>query len=67
MRVKILTLKYSDRLDGFDTSEIDDFVKDKDLLEIRDHVFLSGGSPRCPIQNRAISVNCHRSTSFSPR
>jgi superfamily II DNA helicase RecQ len=49
MNIKVLTLKYSERLSGFDTDEIEDFVKNKEILEIRDHFFLAGGNPRLTI------------------
>jgi len=49
MQFKIMTLKYSERLSGFETDEIEDFVKDKEIMEVRDHFFMAGGSPRLTI------------------
>ncbi len=34
MKVKILTLNYSNALEGFDTSAFDDFIKDKEINEM---------------------------------
>lgn len=45
IRLKILTLKYSSLLESFDTALFDDFIKDKELIEVREHFFSARGNP----------------------
>lgn len=44
MKVKIITLNYSNVLERFDTSAFDDFIKDKEINEMRDHFFETNGN-----------------------
>lgn len=39
MRVKVLTLQYAAALGGFDERPLADFVRDKEILAIREHFF----------------------------
>ena len=39
MLVRVLTLKFDSVIGGFDDSLLRDFVKDKEILSIRDHFF----------------------------
>ena len=43
LRVKLLTLRFSDRLEGFDDEPVQEFVRDKDVVEVRDHFFERDG------------------------
>ncbi|MBL8695350.1 MAG: HRDC domain-containing protein [Planctomycetes bacterium] len=40
MRVHLLTLRFSPSIGGFDDRPLTDFVRDKELLSIREHFFL---------------------------
>lgn len=42
---KILTLRYSSRLLEFDTGDFQEFVKDKEIHEVREHFFTVSGVP----------------------
>ncbi len=39
MRVKLLTLSYAPSLQGFDDRPLSDFVRDKEVLAVREHFF----------------------------
>jgi hypothetical protein len=39
MRVKVVTLQYSPSLGGFDERPLADFVRDKEILAVREHFF----------------------------
>ena len=45
MQIRVLTLKFSCVLDGFDDEPLREFVKDKEVLSIHDHFFVKDGSP----------------------
>jgi superfamily II DNA helicase RecQ len=39
MRVKVVTLRYASSLGGFDERPLSDFVRDKEVLAVREHFF----------------------------
>jgi superfamily II DNA helicase RecQ len=39
MRVKLLTLRFSPGLSGLDDRPLDDFIRDKEVLSVREHFF----------------------------
>jgi ATP-dependent DNA helicase RecQ len=45
MLVRVFTLKFSPLLSGFDDGEVRDFLKDKEVLAIRDHFFVKDETP----------------------
>lgn len=45
MHVRIFTLRFNPVTEGFDDSAVADFVKDKDVLSIRDHFFTKDDVP----------------------
>ena len=45
MNVRVFTLSFSSVLGGFDDGEVREFVKDKEVLAVRDHFFLKDESP----------------------
>ena len=45
MLVRVFTLSFSSVLGGFDDDEVREFVKDKEVLAVRDHFFLKDESP----------------------
>ena len=45
MRVKVITLKYSDGLQGFPDDIVDKAAAGFEVLEVRDHFFVHGGVP----------------------
>jgi len=45
MRAKILTLRYSASLGGFDDTPLVDFARDKEILAVREHFFLVHDTP----------------------
>ena len=45
MRVRIFTLKFQTATEQFDDEELQDFMKDKELLSIREHFFLKHETP----------------------
>ena len=45
MWVRIFTLKFDPVLGGFDDGEVRDFLKDKEVLPIRDHFFIKDEIP----------------------
>ena len=47
--VKIFTLRYSIRLSGFDTTNFDDFIRDKTIVDIREYFFIHDSQPHLAI------------------
>lgn len=45
MLVRIFTLKFDPIVAGFDDSDLRDFIKDKEVLSIRDHFFIRDEAP----------------------
>ena len=45
MQIRVVTLKFSPALGGFDDEPLRDLLKDKEVLSISDHFFLKDGSP----------------------
>ncbi len=45
MLARVLTLRFSALLDGFDDAPLRDFIKDKEVLSIRDHFFMKNETP----------------------
>ncbi len=45
MNVRVFTLPFSSALGGFDDGAVREFVKDKEVLAVRDHFFLKDESP----------------------
>ena len=45
MLVRVFTLKFNPVLGGFDDGEVRDFIKDKEVLSIRDHFFVKDEVP----------------------
>ena len=45
MRAKILTLRYSASLGGFDDTALVDFARDKEILAVREHFYLVHDTP----------------------
>ena len=45
MRVKVFTLAYSTTLGGFDEAPLSEFIRDKEVLAVRDHFFEVAGTP----------------------
>ena len=45
MLVRVFTLKFDPVLSSFDDGEVQDFVKDKEVLSIRDHFFVEKQTP----------------------
>ena len=45
LHVKVFTLPFSDRLAGFNDEPVQEFVRDKDVVEVRDRFFERDGIP----------------------
>jgi superfamily II DNA helicase RecQ len=45
MLARVLTLRFNTMLDGFDDAPLRDFIKDKEVLSIRDHFFVKNEVP----------------------
>ena len=45
MHVKVITLRFDQLLEAFDDRPLREFVKDKDMLSIRDHFFVRNETP----------------------
>ncbi len=45
MLMRIMTLRFSVALDGFDDAPVIDFIKDKSVLSLREHFFVRNESP----------------------
>lgn len=45
MLARVLTLRFNTLLDGFDDAPLRDFIKDKEVLAIRDHFFVKNEAP----------------------
>jgi ATP-dependent DNA helicase RecQ len=45
MHIRVFTLKFNPVLDGFDDSELQSFIRDKDILSVTDHFFVKDGMP----------------------
>lgn len=81
MQVRVLTLRYSTALGGFDDSELEHLATEHDLLEVRDHVVVVAGVPCVvlvvawqrrspqtePRPSEADSPSTDRATSNGPR
>ncbi len=73
MRLKLMTLRYSSTLGGFDATPLDRFVTDKELLTFKDHFFLVNGVAHllCVLTWRALEcpgpTDTHRTTENSGR
>ena len=66
MRAKILTLRFSPTLAGFDDGPLQDFVRDKDVLAIKEHFFSTHDVPHiaCVItwQDHPVSTAAMQAT-----
>lgn len=58
MRVKLLTLAYARSLQGFDDRPLSEFVRDEEVLQIREHFFTVHDLPRfaCLITHQTSTV-----------
>ena len=45
MLMRIITLRFSAALDGFDDSPLIDFIKDKTVVSLREHFFIRNETP----------------------
>ncbi|ACF47379.1 HRDC domain protein (plasmid) [Prosthecochloris aestuarii DSM 271] len=45
MLIRIVTLRFSAALDGFDDSPLAEFIKDKSVLSLREHFFIRNETP----------------------
>jgi len=45
MLVRIITLRFSAALDGFDDSPLTEFIKDKSVISLREHFFIRNETP----------------------
>ena len=45
MLIRIITLRFSAALDGFDDSPLTEFVKDKSVVSLREHFFMRNETP----------------------
>ena len=45
MQVKVITLKYDHITGKIDDSSLTDFIKDKEVISVRDHFFMKDGCP----------------------
>ena len=45
MLTRVLTLRFNGLLDGFDDAPLRDFIKDKEVIAVRDHFFLHHDQP----------------------
>jgi ATP-dependent DNA helicase RecQ len=45
MQARVITLRFSSLLDGFDDAPLRDFIKDKEIHALRDHFFVRNDTP----------------------
>jgi ATP-dependent DNA helicase RecQ len=45
MLTRVITLRFNGVLDGFDDAPLRDFIKDKEVISIRDHFFIRNDQP----------------------
>ncbi len=45
MRIRVFTLKFNPALERFDDEELQEFIKDKELLSAREHFFVTQETP----------------------
>lgn len=45
MLVRVITLRFSTVMDGFDDTELTDFIKDKSVISLREHFFIRNETP----------------------
>jgi len=45
MLTKVITLRFNDLLDGLDDSPLREFIKDKEVISVRDHFFTRNEQP----------------------
>ena len=45
MHVRVFTLKFNPVLDRFDDTELQTFIRDKDVLSVNNHFFMKDGMP----------------------
>jgi ATP-dependent DNA helicase RecQ len=45
MLTRVITLRFNSVLDGFDDAPLRDFIKDKEVISIRDHFFVRNDQP----------------------
>jgi len=57
MLIRIMTLKFNPVLEQFDDAALQDYLKDKEILSIRDHLFIKNDSPYI-----TLIIHCHDST-----
>jgi len=43
--MRIITLRFSVAMDGFDDQAVSDFIKDKSVLSLQEHFFIRNESP----------------------
>ena len=63
MQIRVVTLKFSPALGGFDDEPLRDLLKDKEVLSISDHFFLKDGSPYLVV---VVTYNVLRPEEESP-
>ena len=45
MQTRVITLRFNSLLDGFDDGPLREFIKDKEVISVRDHFFLRNDQP----------------------
>ncbi len=45
MQARVITLRFSSMMDGFDDAPLRDFIKDKEVHALRDHFFVRNDTP----------------------
>ena len=50
MKVRVLTLQYSEGLGGFPEEALQAALAGKEMLEVRDHFFVQGGKPHIALK-----------------
>jgi len=55
MQVRVFTLSFNSALNGFDDDEVREFVKDKEVLSVRDHFFAKDESRHLAVVLAAMS------------
>ncbi len=45
MLIRVITLRFSTAMDGFDDTEITEFIKDKSVISLREHFFIRNETP----------------------
>ena len=51
MLMRVITLRFDPVTSSFDDGPVRDFIKDKEVLAIRDHFFMKNEVPNCRADN----------------